>query len=87
MAATMPVRVLLFARLREAAGRREIDLAMPPGATPRDVWAALVELHPAVGSAEPPPEVRVALDEAYCGWSVAVAAGSTVAFIPPVAGG
>jgi molybdopterin converting factor small subunit len=44
----MQIRIRLFASLREAVGRSELELALAPGATAEDAWHALVERHPAL---------------------------------------
>jgi molybdopterin synthase catalytic subunit len=91
MAVAVQVEVLLFARLRELAGASSASLSVPPPAggegavTARDVWRALCSTHPRLDGAD--AGLRVAVNQAYSGWDTAVAAGDTVAFIPPVAGG
>jgi len=81
----MAVHVLLFARLRELAGRRDLDVDLAPGATARDAWDAAVACVPRLAGAD--PGVRVAVNEAYTEWDQPVGDGDAVAFIPPVAGG
>jgi MoaE-MoaD fusion protein len=79
------VEVLLFARLRELAGGRSLELTVSPGATVRGVWEAAVQRHPRLAGTD--VGVRVALNEDYAGWDDEVRPGDRVAFIPPVAGG
>jgi molybdopterin synthase catalytic subunit len=86
MVVALPVQVLLFARLRELAGERSLELRVPAaGATVRGVWEAAVERHPRLRGAD--AGVRVAVNEEYASWDRPVQAGDAVAFIPPVAGG
>ncbi|HEX3606248.1 MAG TPA: molybdopterin converting factor subunit 1, partial [Candidatus Dormibacteraeota bacterium] len=86
MAVALSVQVLLFARLRELAGERSLELPVAAGgATVRAVWEAAVERHPRLRGAD--AGVRVAVNEEYASWDRAVQAGDAVAFIPPVAGG
>lgn len=81
----MTVRVLLFAALREAAGAREIAVEAPDG-------VSVAELRDRVGAACPAlapllRNVAVAVNEVYAESDTRVAAGDTVALIPPVSGG
>ena len=85
MAVALSVRVLLFARLRELAGDRSLELSVSPGATVRDVWDAAVGRHGRLRGAD--RGVRVAVNEEYGSWDDAVRSGDSIAFIPPVAGG
>ena len=79
------VRVRLFARLRELAGTRTVDLELPAGAIVEDAWAALVAGHPAAAPMR--PHVRFAVDGAYTAADAPLADGTEVACIPPVSGG
>ncbi len=42
----MRVRVHLFARYREVAGKEQVDLDLPEGGTVETAWKAIVTLHP-----------------------------------------
>ena len=44
----MQVIAKLFGAVREAAGAKELSLALSGGATVRDVWALLLDEHPAI---------------------------------------
>jgi MoaE-MoaD fusion protein len=79
------VRVRLFARYREAAGRERIDLDLPEGGTVESAWSAVAERHPelaryrpftlfAVGHEYVTPEDRLHPDDELC-------------LFPPVSGG
>jgi molybdopterin converting factor subunit 1 len=79
------VRARLFARLREQAGTDTEMLELPAASTLADVYEALRRRHPALGSDR--SAVRAALNQEFKDWSVQVADGDEVAFIPPVSGG
>jgi molybdopterin converting factor subunit 1 len=79
------VRVRLFARLRDIAGAGELDRAIPPGGTAQQVWDALVGEHPEL---EPYGAVSsCAVNGDYAKFSVRLADGDEIAFLPPVSGG
>ena len=42
----MTIHVRLFAAIREALGRENVDLTLAAGATPEDVWRELVKQYP-----------------------------------------
>ena len=77
------VEVLYFAGLRDAAGidseQFETDAA--------DLSALYAGVQARHALPFPQRQLRVAVDGVFAGWSDAVRAGSTVAFIPPVSGG
>jgi molybdopterin synthase catalytic subunit len=82
---TARVRVLAFARLREALGfgERELELALP--ATLDDLWAAVT-----AGWAEAGPmraSTRFARNGVVVDGSTTVADGDEIALLPPVGGG
>ncbi len=81
----MRVRVRLFARYREAAGRERIELDLPEGETVEAAWSAVVARHPAlvpyrpftlfaVGHEYVAPDHRLTPDDELC-------------LFPPVSGG
>jgi molybdopterin converting factor subunit 1 len=81
----MMLEVLLFARLREVCGQRQMRIELAVGATVADCFAHLAESFPELrGSRE---SVVVAINEEYATWTDQPADGDTVAFIPPVSGG
>ena len=55
----MRIRVLLFARLREIAGREALDLELPSGATVGEVWRHLQERTEALKGYPHPPLMAV----------------------------
>ncbi len=80
------VRVLYFAALRDALGRSEELVAVPPGIlTVGDLAGHLASLHPAY--AERRSHVRVARNEAFAADEEVLRDGDVIALIPPVAGG
>ncbi len=81
----MRVRVQLFARLRELAGRDECVCEVPAGSSIADVWRAVSAEHTALvpfGRA-----VTCALNEDFARMTAPVRDGDAVAFLPPVSGG
>ena len=85
MPVAIAVRVRLFARLREQAGKETATLELPTGSTVADVYDALRREHPALEADR--KAVRAALNQEFKDWSAEVADGDEVAFIPPVSGG
>ena len=80
----MTVRVLLFARYQEAAGRGVIEVEVPEGATIGAVWEAIRERVPALRGENAP---LMALDRAYASPDQPVGRSREVAFFPAVSGG
>jgi len=79
------VHVMLFAGLKEIIGQREIDVAVPEG-------ASVDELRDRIGAAYPLaqavlPTVVCAVDEEYVPPDHRLRDGDRVALIPPVSGG
>lgn len=79
----MKIKVLLFAVLREKAGRGEMELEVEPGMTARDLPARIF------GASEQgiPKTLRYAVNMDYVGEGWELNEGDEVALIPPVAGG
>jgi molybdopterin converting factor subunit 1 len=82
----MRVRVLLFAMLRERAGRDSLDLDLADGATAGDAIAAIAE-RAGLGDVLDRMPVGIALNREYVRGDAALADGDEVALIPPVSGG
>jgi molybdopterin converting factor subunit 1 len=81
----MRVKVQLFARLRELAGRGETHVDVPPGARVADVWRTIASAHPELepfGGA-----VSCAVNADFAQRTAVVHEGDEVAFLPPVSGG
>jgi molybdopterin converting factor subunit 1 len=85
MGAAMRVRVLLFARARELAGRDEIVVEAAEGSTVASLRAAIGEQAPALRAFV--LRCAVAVGGAYALEGDAIAEGAEVALIPPVSGG
>jgi molybdopterin converting factor subunit 1 len=79
------VRVRLFAMQRELAGTREVELALPDGATIEDAWAALVDRFPSLAPGR--AALRFARNGGYAPPETPLGDGDEVAMIPPVSGG
>jgi molybdopterin-guanine dinucleotide biosynthesis protein A len=82
-AASRELRVQYFALLREQAGKRD-ELVVTRAATPRELFAELAARHRFTLGTE---HLKVAINTEFADWSRPLAAGDTVVFIPPVAGG
>ncbi len=78
------VRLRLFAAYAEAAGRDELELTLPPGATAGDALAAVRREG---WAARLPPRPAVAVNLRYAPSDRVLGDGDEVAIIPPVAGG
>jgi molybdopterin converting factor subunit 1 len=81
----MNIRVLLFAGLREAAGSREVCVALPDGASVADLRERLALDYPAL--ARLLANAAVAINEEYADATATLNSGDVAAFIPPVSGG
>jgi molybdopterin converting factor subunit 1 len=81
----MRVRVRLFASLREAAGRDELILALPDGATAESAWARLADACPSLACRR--PHLSVAVNRAYQTFDAPLSDDDEVVFIPPISGG
>jgi molybdopterin-guanine dinucleotide biosynthesis protein A len=82
-AAALQLRVQYFALLRDQAGRSEESVATT-ARTPRELYDELRTRHGLTLRAE---QLRVAINEDFADWSRPLAAGDSVVFLPPVAGG
>jgi molybdopterin converting factor subunit 1 len=81
----MPVKVRLFARLRDIAGAAELERGATDGATIATLWQGLVQEHPALGDYT--RIVACARNAEFARMDTRVADGDEVAFLPPVSGG
>jgi sulfur-carrier protein len=77
-------RVLLFGRLSDVAGWREREIA---GGTIAEIRAFLGSEDAELGAALGAAGVQVAVDQAIVRGDRNLAAGSEVAFLPPMSGG
>lgn len=81
----MHIRLLFFGPLAEAAGKAELSLELPLGATVTDAVQLLCEREPKIR-----PKIQVvatAVNERYVGREHRMADGDRLALIPPVSGG
>jgi molybdopterin-guanine dinucleotide biosynthesis protein A len=81
--AARELRVQYFALLREQAGLRD-EAVQTRAATPRELYAELSARH---RFSLTPEHLKVAVNTEFSEWNRPLAAGDTVVFIPPVAGG
>jgi molybdopterin synthase catalytic subunit/molybdopterin converting factor small subunit len=79
------VRVHLFARYREAAGREQVDLEIPEGGTVETAWTAVVARHPELAHYRPFTLFAVGHD--YVEPEHPLKAGDELLLFPPVSGG
>lgn len=79
----MQLTIQYFALLREQAGRSEETLETR-AATPADLYVELTARYRFTLSRE---QLKVAVNSDFSDWSRRLAAGDSVVFIPPVAGG
>lgn len=79
------VRVRLFAALREAVGRAELELELPSGSTAESAWSLLAEAHPALF--ERRSRLTASVNRRYTEFAAPLRDGDEVVFIPPVSGG
>ncbi len=81
----MRVRVRLFASLREAVGRSEVELELPDQATAETAWQLLAREYPGLGGRR--PRLTAAINRRYAPFETALADGDELVFVPPVSGG
>jgi molybdopterin converting factor subunit 1 len=81
----MKIRVKLFAVARELAGRNELTLDLPDGATVRDLRDAVTATSPALSRIV--PHALWAVNAEYATTDTQLTEQSEVALIPPVSGG
>jgi len=81
----MQVIAKLFGAAREAAGAKELSLALPEGATARSVWELLLDEHPAIAPFA--DRLAVAVNLEIRSLDAEIHDGDEIAFLPPVSGG
>ena len=81
----MKVKVRLFARYREAAGRDRVELELPDGGTVETAWAAVVKCYPALQPYR--PHTLFAVGQDYVNPEHQLRAGDEVCLFPPISGG
>ncbi len=81
----MTLHVLLFAKLRDAAGAESVAVDLTAHATVAELRRRLAEMHPALTPLL--ERCAVAVDHDFADDSRPLAEGNEVAIIPPVSGG
>ncbi len=81
----MQIRVLLFARLREAIGASERSLELPEGACVEDAWEILARGRPGLGDER--RSTRAARNGSLVSFEERLRDGDELALLPPVGGG
>jgi molybdopterin converting factor subunit 1 len=81
----MLVKILLFARLRDIAGRTDLERQLPEPATAQTAWDVLAQEFPELAAYN--STVSCAVNEEYARFTTALQDGDEVAFLPPVSGG
>jgi len=81
----MMVRLRLFAALREAVGRPELELDLPEGATAETAWTRLAGMKPGLESRR--PSLAASVNRRYAAFETPLREGDEIVFIPPVSGG
>lgn len=81
--APMQLKIQYYALMREQAGRSDETLETA-ASTPADLYS---ELKARYGFTLSPEQLKVAVNSEFASWSRKLAAGDSVVFIPPVAGG
>jgi molybdopterin converting factor subunit 1 len=79
------IRILFFATLKDRAGRGQVELELPDGATVTDLRAQLSALYPAVGPLL--NHALVAVNQGYAFNDDRIPENAEVALFPPVSGG
>ncbi len=79
----MQVTVQYYAIMREQAGR-SVETVQTAALTAADLYAELTSRY---GFSLSPQQLKVAVNAEFSDWSRRLAAGDSVVFIPPVAGG
>lgn len=81
----MKVSVQMFAAARQLSGQAVLEIELPPGATLRELRAALAVQAPALGVLL--AHLKFAVNTEYAAEETVIPAGAEVACIPPVSGG
>jgi molybdopterin synthase catalytic subunit len=81
----MRVTVKLFGSIREAAGAKELAVALPEGSRAADLRRLLARDHPSFE--EMADRLRVSVNYEIVSGETALSEGDEVAFLPPVSGG
>lgn len=79
------MRVLFFAQLKDATGCSEIRLTPAAPLRAEELWSALLQRFPALGSHR--PYIRLARNGEFAGTETLYGGNDEVALLPPVSGG
>jgi molybdopterin synthase catalytic subunit len=81
----MRIRVLFFGQLKDIVGIAQEEAELSDGARVEDLFERYGRRFPKL--AEFRPSIAASVNQEYAGWSVPLASGDEVAFLPPVSGG
>ena len=81
----MKVKVLLFASLKDIAGRRSIELELDQGSTLQQVKEKLTSLYPEIERMQ--NSVRIAINQEFADEDSSLNNEDEIAFLPPMSGG
>lgn len=79
------ITVLFFATLRDKAGTKSLELDIAPGATVRDVKAAVIRQFPTLQ--ENMEHCLASVNHEYSEDNTEIPTNAEIAFFPPVSGG
>lgn len=81
----MKVKLLLFASLKDIAGRRDLEMELDDGSTLQHVTEKLASLYPEIGRMQ--NSVRIAINQEFADENISLNNGDEIAFLPPMSGG
>ena len=81
----MKINVLLFAALKDIAGKGQLEIEVDGKCSVQNLSKKLYELYPKVGSFD--SSVRIALNQEFVEGDIELKDGDEVAYLPPVSGG
>ncbi|MCH8288373.1 MAG: molybdopterin converting factor subunit 1 [Candidatus Marinimicrobia bacterium] len=81
----MKVKLLLFASLKDIAGRRDLEMELDDGSTLQQVTEKLASLYPEIGRMQ--NSVRIAINQEFTDENISLNNGDEIAFLPPMSGG
>ena len=81
----MKVKLLLFAALKDIAGRRDLEMELDDGSTLQQVTEKLASLYPEIGRMQ--NSVRIAINQEFADENSSLNNGDEIAFLPPMSGG
>ena len=81
----MKINVLLFASLKDIAGKGQLEIEVDGNCSVEKVSKKLYELYPKLEAFE--SSVRIALNQEFVEGDIELEDGDDLAFLPPVSGG